>query len=351
MGTIDSKKLNQAISKAKNVGVVELPCTICGCDLVLRSLRSEDYTAALQDCDGLPEEAYIPRYQKGHVARAIVEVNGVDLRSTPFVTVDEVDKSGATKRVKHELHRYLTDHMLNSWGKEAVDVAFKKLGEVLDLAERRAKEGVTFITPDETTEEKFRRLLLETRAAEKDLPSTLIDKILEDQGLMRVSTAEELKRAANRVDQLANEQEATKSVASPPVPVEPAVEPASRNVFEAVVEPVAADEQQPRAAQSRLPVDPHVTLQQAIAARRPPEVKSEQSSVPKPSATRAAQIAALEGSSAAASDLASAISLQPGADDVVEIIQAPIDALAASMIVDTPPAAGINPRFRPPQRA
>ncbi len=351
MSIIDSKKLNQALARAKNIGVVELSCTISGCDLVFRSLRSEDYTAALQDCDGLPEEAYIPRYQKGHIARAIVEVNGVDLRTTQFVTVDEPDKvTGGTKKVKLELHKYLTDQMLNTWGKEAVDVAFRKLGEVLELAERRAKEGVTFIAPDETGEEKYRRLLLETRAAEKDLPMTLLDKILEEQGLMRTSTADEIKRVMSRTDQLAREQEAKDAPKPPEVDVVEPEEPA---------EPEAADEGSPPPevvqtppARPRAPVaDPHVTLQQAIAARRPPEVKSEQNGEAKPSPTRAAQIAALEGSEDSPADVASAVYLQEGSDDVVEIRQVPIDPDAVSLIVDNPPVVGINPRFRPPQRA
>jgi hypothetical protein len=316
---------------------------------VLRSLRSEDYTGALQDCDGLAEEEYIPRYQKGHVARAIVEINGVDLRGTQFVTVDETDKSGTLKKVKLELHRYLMEHMLDSWGKEAISVAFRKLGEVLELAERSAKEGVTFITPDETSEEKFRRLLLEARAAEKDLPFTMLDRIYEEQGLTRISSAEEIKSSMARMEQLAREQEAAqaeKERAETPVVETPIAEPEPEPEVE------APEEEPPLLPAPRTSIpDPHVTLQQAMAARRVPEVKSEQSSEPKIAPTRAAQIAAIEGDSQIAPDVASAVSLQRGSDDVVEIKKAPIDPEAVSMIVDNPPIAGINPRFRPPQRA
>lgn len=339
MGIIDSKRLNQALAKAKNVGVVELPCTISGCDLVFRSLRPEDYTAALQDCEGLPQEMYIPRYQKAHVARAIIEVNGVDLRDTQFVTVDEPDKDGGTKKIKLELHQYLASHMLDTWGKEAIDIAFRKLGEALELAEKRAKEGVAFATADETKEEKFRRLLLETRAAEGGLPETLIDKVYDEQGLMRRSTAEEIKRAMDRTEALAREQEATHVPA--PAAVEPGpLEPEPSEASGAQMTPVA---------RHAVP-DPHVTLQQAMAARQSLEVKSEQNvEVPRP--TRAAQIAALEGESDVVPDIDTAVSLQSGADDVIELKAAPIDPHAASLIIDSPPVAGINPRFRPPQRA
>lgn len=348
MGTIDSKKLNAALAKAKNIGLVEEACTIGGCELVFRSLRSEDYTAVLQDCDGAPEDEYIARYQKGHVARAIVEVNGVDLRDSKFVTVEEPDPANATVRtVTLELPQYLTRHMLDTWGKEVLDIAFRKLGDVLELAERQAKAGINFIAQDETPEEKYRRLILEARALEKDLPGSLLDKILEEQGLMRHSTAEEIKRAMSRADQLAREQEAQVPTPVPqPVVEEPKVVPAPAPAVQPspVAPPVVT--RQPR------PVDPHATLQGAIATRKAlevPAVKSEQAD-PKPSASRSAAIAALEVGGQAAPDFSSAVSLQSGASEVVEIKRVPLDLEAASAIVDHPPIAGINPRFRPPQK-
>jgi len=355
VGTIDSKKLNAALAKAKNIGLVEEACTIAGCDLVLRSLRAEDYTGVLQDCDGLPEEEYIHRYQKGHLARAIVEVNGVDLRDSRFVTVDEVDPTTKVVRpVTLELHQYLMKHMLDTWGKEVVDIAFRKLGDVLEVAERQAKTGVSFMTPDETDEQKYRRLLLEARAVEKELPASLLDKILEEHGLMRHSTAEEIKRAMIRTDQLAREQEAREQKAEeqeaqpPAAPATP--EPAaSADVAtpEASVAPASATA---TTRPSRL-IDPHATLQNAIASRKAlevPVVKSEQNDS-KP--TRSAAIAALEGVGDATPDLSTAVSQQSGdASEVIEIKSAPVDLQAAHAIVDNPPIAGINPRFRPQQK-
>lgn len=359
MGTIDSKKLNAALAKAKNIGLVEEPCTIAGCDLVLRSLRAEDYTGVLQDCDGLPEEEYIHRYQKGHLARAIVEVNGVDLRDSRFVEVDEPDATGAMRKVTLELHQYLEKHMLATWGKEVVDIAFRKLGDVLELAEQRAKTGVNFIVPDESEEQKYRRLLLEARALEKDMPATLLDKILEEHGLVRQSTAEEIKQVKARTEQLAHEQEAreqekTQASAAPPpdagkaAPVlqEPdAIQPAT---------PATPPASPATVSRPQRVVDPHATLQNAIASRKAlevPVVKSEQADN-KPAVSRSAVIAALEGTGDAAPDLSTAVSLQQGdVNEVIEIKQAPIDLQAAHAIVDNPPIAGINPRFRPQQKA
>jgi hypothetical protein len=341
VGTIDSKKLNAALAKAKNIGLVEEACTIGGCDLVFRSLRSEDYTAVLQDCDGAPEDEYIARYQKGHVSRSIVEINGVDLRDSKFVTVEEPDPTGTMRSVTLELPQYLTKHMLDTWGKESLDIAFKKLGDVLELAERQAKVGINFNPEEETPEEKYRRLILEARAIEKDLPGSLLDKILEDQGLVRQSTAEEIKRAMSRTDQMVREQ-AQAPVAAPPVE-EPKVVPAEP--------PAAAPVAAPAASRPPRPVDPHATLQNAIATRKAmevPVVKSEQAE-PKP--TRAAMIAALEGSSQQTPDFSSAVSLQADPSEVVEIKRAPMDLQAASPIVDSPPIAGINPRFKSQQKA
>lgn len=343
MGTIDAKKLNAALAKAKDVGLVEEACSIAGCELVIRSLRSQDYAAVLQDCDGLPEEDYIHRYQKGHIARAIVEVNGVNLRDSRLVTVEEPDPSTGTMRaVTLELHQYLTNNMLDSWGKEAVDVAFRKVGDVLELAERQAKNGISFLTPDETSEEKYRRLILEARAVEKELPGTLVDRILDEQGLMSKSTAEELKRAMSRSDQLTREQTAQAPEEKAEVPV--------------VV--VAADEkvtqEAPPAPPPARPVDPHATLQSAIASRKAaevPTVKSEQAAEQRPAASRAAAIAAVEGNNAVPADLSSAVSLQSGDPrEVVEIRRAPLDLQVAGTLLDNPPVAGINPRFRPMQR-
>jgi len=360
VGTIDTKKLNAALAKAKNVGLVEEACTIGGCDLVLRSLRSEDYTAVLQDCDGLPEVEYIHRYQKGHIARAIVELNGVDLRGSRFVTVEEPDPAtGAMRPVTLELHRYLSDHMLESWGKEVVDVAFRKLGDVLEAAERQAKEGISFVTKDETDEEKYRRLVLEFRATEKDLPATLVDKILDEQGLTRKSTAEELKRAAARTDQLAREQEAKAQEAKA---AEAKVEVAAPVAVPAVAldtVPAAALEVPPpvlpAVARPARPVDPHATLQKAIESRKVlevPVVKSEQEADMKRPPSRSASIAALEvPPDAALPDVSTAVSLQGGdPHEVIEIKRLPIDVQAASTILDNPPMAGLNPRFRPTQR-
>jgi len=350
VGTIDSKKLNAALAKAKNIGLVEDGCTIGGCDLVFRSLRSEDYTAVLHDCDGLPEEEYIHRYQKGHIARSIVELNGVDLRDSRFVTVEEPDAAtGVMRPVTLELHQYLSKHMLDTWGKEVVDIAFRKVGDVLELAERQAKHGIKFIAEDETAEEKYRRLILEARAIEKDLPVSLVGKILEEQGLVTQSTAEEIRLAMSRVEQLSREQAQAQAAVGEEQKADPSgLATAAPATAAPAVEPTPTQPTRPR------PVDPHATLQSAMVSRKAaevPVVTSAQAAEPKPLAPRSAVISALEGSTQVAPDTSAAISLQSGdPHEVVEIKRSPMDVQAARALVDNPPVAGINPRFRPMHR-
>lgn len=340
MGTISAKRLNEALAKAKNVGLVEESFEIDGCVVSLRNLRFPEYTAVIKDCEGLSNIEYVTAYQCGQLSYSMVEVNGVDLREADFIEVEEEDRKnpGQTRTVKLETHAYVLKYILGTWSKEAVNTAYRKFGDVVELAERKAKEGINFIVPEETGEDRYRRLLLEAKSCEDDIPDSLIEKILEANGLMRKTTAEEIKSVMERTDQLAREQEGTSS--DPPVEP-PIASPAA---------PVPADRQPLNRVPVRVPVDPHRTLQQAIDARHQP--------VPE----RTQAIAALEAD-AGSTGIEHADTL-PGRNgepipvvrpetepEVVEIKDhGKFDPKAASQILDQPPAAGLNPRFRPPAR-
>lgn len=334
MGTISAKTLKNAITKARNVGLVEEAFMLEGCELVLRNLRPDEYSALIKDCDGLEDMEYLYQYQKGHLCRAIVELDGVDLRDADYVQLDD-DESG--KKVKLELHQYLTEHVINSWSKEVLYTAYRKFCDVVEQAERKAKQGITFLLPDETDEERYRRLLTEAKEIEAELPDSLIDSTLEDLGLMRRSTAEEVKRAMERTDQLAREQAAAKveTEAVQPQPQQP-VEP-----------PVPAPEPKP----TPRPVDPHTALQRAIEARKVPQVAIPQPTPAVPvdpkAAARAARLAAIESGDADPALLA-AERLQPDATEVIEIKkQPPFDPRALVGALDQPARGGLNPRFKP----
>jgi hypothetical protein len=348
MSTIAAKKLHTALAKARNVGLVEETFTIEDCELVLRNLRPEQYVAAEQDCQGTEAgRAYMHAYQKAHLSRAIVSVNGVDLRDVDFVEVEEEDpKTHQPKKVKLELHQYLMTHMLNSWSLESIYTAMRKFYDVIEMAERKAKEGINFLLPEESNEEKYRRLLLEAKACEAEIPDTMIDTILEDIGLTRKASAEELRRVEEKTAQLAkdlgSEPTSPPEPESPPLPARQASEPLPEPYPEPEPEPTV---RRPLNQGTRSPVvDPHATFQQAIANRRvsepPPVVKSQEA----PAVSRASQIAALEEGR-----VPEAYSLHPeAATEVVEIRkQAPVDVKVVAAILDKPPAAGINPKFRP----
>jgi hypothetical protein len=364
MGTLSAKKLNESLNKAKNVGIVEESCVVAGCDIVLRNLRPDEYTAILRDCEELKNETeFLSTWQKGHVSRSIVVLNGVDFHDVDFVEVEEDDpkRPGQVRTIKLELHNYLLKHVLSTWGQEPLQVAFRKFWDVKELAERKAKEGVNFIVPEETTEEKYRRLLLEAKECESELPETLMAKILEDAGLIRISTKGEIEKALEGFH---------------PEPMAPEPEPAPEPAA-AVPEPVQAQPlpQPPREPQR--PVDPHRTFQAAVASRQNQAQKAPEPAIAvpvspsTPVSARASEIAFIEENlgdagadvSVPAMELPKTLLGPNGkqipvvadpfttANEVVSLQQqAAFDPAAARQILDKPPAAGLNPRFKPPQR-
>lgn len=381
MGTISARKITDALAKARNVGLVEERFTIFDCEVVLRNLRPDEYTACIDECKELEDAAFMYAYQKAHICRSIIEINGVDLRDVDFVEVEEDDpkKPGSTKTVKLELHKYVLSHVIVSWGKEAITVAFRKFGDVQSLAEKKAKEGITFVLPEETADEKLRRLLGEIKELEDEIPPTLLEKVLDEYGLMSKSTAEEAKAAMERADQLAREAEARNE--APPEPPPAAAPPPHPAAPPPPAPPVAsAPQTAPQAApagstpdeimRSRqplnrqpLPVDPHKVLQDRVAqaqANAPPVARS----------SRTAEIAALQADAGAAAIAdAPPTSLpthltgpggipipvvqpaQPG--EIAELAtkgQDRVDPKALAQALDRPPPAGINPRYKPPPR-
>lgn len=331
MGNISAKALSNALAKARNVGLVEESCTIEDCEIVLRNLRPEEYSDIIQDCDGLDEVKFLNAYQKGHISRSIVEVNGVDLRDVTTVVVEEDDprNPGQQKKVQRELHRYLLKNMLDSWSKEALYTAFRKFSDVVELAERKAKDGITFLVPEETPEDKYRRLLQEVRALEQDIPETVIEDALDDAGLVRKATKEELELVGARTAQIAKDLRAKEEDAEDP--------PAPQSVSE---QPAASVS--PRVFPTNPVRDPHQELRKAIDSRksRQPAVEAVEVST---TSSKAAEIADIEG------EAFTPFSVPPERlrDDQNEVIEVRKAVVAPPGVIDPPLTAGINPRFRP----
>lgn len=89
MAVISAKKITDALAKARDIGVTEEPLTICDATIVLRNLRPDEYTAVYEDNKEREGLDSLYSFQKGHLCRSIVEINGVDLREADFVEVEE----------------------------------------------------------------------------------------------------------------------------------------------------------------------------------------------------------------------------------------------------------------------
>lgn len=398
METIGASSLSAALAKARNVGTVEDSFTLEGCEITLQNLSPDEYSAVLHECQGLDDVDYLHTYQKQQIARSIVEINGVDLREVKFVEDEEVDpKTGEPRSFKIEKHTFLIKNVINSWKKEAVFTAYRKFTDVVEMAERKAKENVTFLLPDETAEEKYRRLLLEAKECEEDMPPSLIEHVLDEMGFMQKSTAEEARAAMEKADKFAREQEektkpdpevaASEPESNPDFEYEGTKELADRDYVRENRLPIDPEEQvqtdpvetpgvrleeplpttpepPPAPAPKAKPTDPHQTLQAAIAARRqqaaptPTPVKADPQGAETKS--RAEKIAALEADAAntglpmntftAPDGKEIPVYRMPGQDQgVIEIRkQEKVDPQA--VIVDQAPPAGINPRYKPQKR-
>jgi hypothetical protein len=244
-----------------------------------------------------------------HLARSIIEVNGIDLRNVDFVAVDVEDLDPQTrktviKEVKVERHAFIRDYVISNWAREALDVAFRKFNDVVTVAERKASEGVTFLTPDETGEERYRRLLLEAKAIEGSVSIDLVNRIREEVGFVggeAKATPEEYKAAGDRLAALEPEPEEEVFTKDP----EPLPEPTPRRAPppRMVVEAPTQQGQAPEA--SSADPDELMTRRQPLNQRvvavpqpvTPPQALHVNPVIPASPAAlkRAAEIAALEG--------------------------------------------------------
>jgi len=386
MATLSAKKITEALKKAQNVGRSEEPLTISGCSIVLQSLRPDEYETIHAEIDEVPEGVgYLNAFKREHLCRAVCEFNEVDLRQVDFVEVDVEDVDEKTKKlvvktVKVERHAFVRDYVLGSWGREAIDVAFRKFNDVIAKAEKEAGEGVKFTVPDETPEEKYRRLLSEAKELEGHVPVEISVKIREDLGYITQTSKVELEAANEKLSKIA-EPEPPAGTAVP----EAAPEPTSDAAATAPT-PRARPAQRPVEAAPRvakpLPQEDQPTPDEIMQARQPLNQRQVEVPVPTPSPAmqanpvlpanqavlkKSAQIAAMEGESfEPTSPIQGGTQLPPAVQGGTQIVAAtpgmertpmelsrPIERVnptEAERIFEQPPVAGINARFRRPQQ-
>lgn len=370
MGTLSARNLRESLQKARNVGIQEEPFTLFeDCELVVRNLRPDEYEAINAEVKELDGVDYLYAFQRGHVKRAVVEINGQDLRDTQFVEDEEPDpkREGQTKTVKLELADWLLKNVISTWSKEALYVVYRKVEDAVEQAEKKAKTGISFITPDETDEDRFRRLVGELKDMEDNLPAKLLEHVLDQAGYMRKSTAEEIKSAMDKATQLARDEEAKKRGESPPPQAVAAPH---------VSAPAAAPGPDPQdLLRNRQPMNqgtadvpqpiivspmPRNTVPARQPSAAPPILEQVhppmQGMIPGPAlhgsaAVRGARQAALENEADAAGALtaASPAPVRPQVP-VLERKLAPADPKAAATVIDPKPRGGINPHFRSPNR-
>jgi len=389
MTTLKAKRLNSALQKVQNVGRVEESVTISGCSLVLQNLSSKEYDQIVPELKDLDGEEYLHTHMVSHLSRSIVEIEGVDLRDVQFIedeipvgaytlsavvsneakakkaqelllaetgiklTIEPPDDTSEVKTVKLEKSEWLKRKLV-SWGREAILVARLKFSEVVDKANVHAREGVQFNIPDESAADKFRRLLVEAKELEVEMPDDLLGKILSDVGYMQQSSQKELDEIhqsalafddERATEQAIEEREPAPSIRplpKPPVELQPDPEVASRA---ATSRQIAAELMQSRQPLNQGDFTAPTPVSEYVATPRvPPQIRG--AAVP---SDRTAEISALEGQIDPA--LIQTLDQAVQANAPMDLMkQKPVDGKGVNTILNQPPVVGLNPKFRPIQK-
>jgi exonuclease VII small subunit len=352
---LKATKIQDAIQKAQRVGEAEEKFTIDGCEVVLRSLQPDEYQAILDEIADLEDAAYAKAYREGHLCRSLIEINGESLREYDFVEVEseeEVDGVKQLRPIAIERHKFVADYILRSWSIPAIDTAFRKFGDVLDKAEALAIDGIEFRLPDETPEDKFRRLLLEVKELEGQIPFELAGRMLNDAGYLSRSSKEELESVDQRLSRVAPET----SSESPVAPLQ---------TYSAQVADYDSSSAQrpPRVPLNQMPVSVPVPVTPPVTRAAPSEevvVRPAAPAIPlSPDVMRRSrELEALEADPVASGGrsvqsstrVAESVPGMPISSPAVQSGQARPDPNSLGAILDRKPVGGVNPRYRSPPR-
>jgi hypothetical protein len=383
MGVLSARSLRESLKKARNIGIVEERVQLFDdCEVVVRNLRPDEYEAINAEIKELDGVTYLFGFQFGHVKRAIVELNGQDLREVQFIEDEEDDlkRPGQTKTVKLELADWLAKNILSTWGKEAIFIIYRKVEDAVSKAEKRAKEGIEFLTPDETDEDKYRRLVGEMKELEAGLPAKIIERVLDEKGYMLKTSAEEAQSAMARLAALSHEQAAREAAVVPPPPQsqaprpQPVQTPIPQPMAQPMAQPVAQQGPNPddlmrgRQPMNQMDVDVPQPYIVSPAPRNGPTPAGRPSPTPPPenvhppiqggipgpalhgsAALRGAKHAALEQeadqSGAISGAPTSPLPVRPTEVHTIEKRQTPIDTKAVAGLIDRPAVGGLNPHY------
>ena len=348
---LKANKIQDAIQKAQRVGEAEEKFTIDGCEVVLRSLQPDEYQAILDEIADFEDAAYAKAYREGHLCRSLIEINGESLREYDFVEVEVEEEVEGVKQIRTialERHKFVADYILRSWSIPAIDAAFRKFGDVLDKAEALAIEGVEFRLPDETPEDKFRRLLLEVKELEGQVPFELASRILGEIGYLSRSSKEELDSVDQRLARVASETDSGRPVA--------ASQAASTQELDS---PPIPAQRPPRVPLNQMPVSVPVPAQTVTRAAPPEEVAARPAIPLSPEVMRRSrELEALEGdpvvsgghSVQSSTRVAESVPGMPISSPGGQAAPSRPDPNSLGAILDRKPVGGVNPRYRPPPR-
>lgn len=387
MATLQLKRIQDALAKARQVGRLEDSFTVCECDLAIRTLSPEDHEGVFEDSKDYEDVEYVHAYQLGGISRSIVEVNGVDLRDADFIEAEVPDdhrvisvvvsedmaaevmkgleeaglhplistvEDGEPQTVRLERHVWLKEYLLKEWGREALNVVWRKLAELMAASDQKAKEGVVFRVQDEASEDKYRRLLGELQEIEDEMPDELVQRVLEDNGYLKGTSVQEKEAIKERARKFAAEQ-AQQGASEEPQEEDsyPVVVPTEFSNKAEPAGPTAQKLMQRRQPLNRVAVTPKVP--QETIPRMPkkpvdPEIKRTAVNLQSPRAEQIAQLENQLGLVSTEAVLSQELPEMP--EEVAELRkkQEPVDPKALKGIVDRPPKVGLNPRYRPQTR-
>lgn len=373
MTTIRASQIQQALQKAQNIGLIEDEFTLMGMTLVLRNMRPHELEAIVQEVDGLDDAEYLFEFQKSHICRALQQINEIDLRGVEFVedeapsgawivevlapdesTAKEIQSSvkdkhcqaalkpptGEPREVSLELHEWVRKNVVSTWSREIVSTTYRKFAENLVKADEEATKGVTFTIPDETVEEKARRIISELKEVEGEAQKEMFANILEEAGYALKSTAEKAsaQAAVDRLDKV----------------VTPQVEATTPDAQQLMRDRQPLNRAAPPPQEAAPPAPPQPQPNQMVptgpGAPPPPTAPPTSMAV---RSKRSEEIAAEESAAMDGVSIPQAVEPPQKGEPrlrrpAAEIRPIPVNPQDVRNILDQPPTGGLNPKWKPP---
>lgn len=149
--TLSLKDLQRVLRPLSKLGKGEDFVEINGYKIVVRTLENEEeiqiqrYARAVVPEEGLADQAtvveFLDRIRNASLGYAIVQIDALDLRATPYIeTGEKLDNGTPVKRHKHEV---LRDEVA-TWSRDLAKVVFRKYNELSETKEREIEANVRF---------------------------------------------------------------------------------------------------------------------------------------------------------------------------------------------------------------